>query len=106
MKPERREGGPDFRLDTVLSPEPLGPTKMHIQDCCMHCVRHSIAAAWPLAKHRPFRFTPAHSSHLSHQSLERPEIVPPTHSSQEGVQKRQRRPGRPNMQGQPLYTTA
>ena len=31
----------------------------------MHCARHSIAAVWPLAMHRPPMSTPAHTNHLS-----------------------------------------
>ena len=51
-------------------PEPLGPTRMHIQDCCMHCASDSIAAAWLFIKHRSPMSAPARKwPHKSGQSL-------------------------------------
>ena len=38
-------------------------TRMHIQDCCMHCARHSSAAAWLFIKQRRGETTPA--QHMS-----------------------------------------
>lgn len=51
-------------------PEPLGPTRMHIQDCCMHCASDCIAADWLFIKHRSPMSAPAvRWPHKSGQSL-------------------------------------